>query len=117
MAPQAGQIYWAYDDGENDPHLVIVVSKEEFNRGTYLVVVTVTSKKYEIRSKLPNCVPFRAGQFCFTSDCCAQAESIGAIEKHDVRIELGPAGALDENRMRDLIRAIGYVIDAECEPT
>ncbi len=117
MVPQAGQIYWASDDGDNDPHLVVVVSKEEFNRGDYLVVVTVTSNKYETRSKLPNCVPFRAGQFCFTSDCCAQAESIGAIEKHQVRIEDGPAGALDENRMRDLVRAIGYIIDAECKPT
>ena len=117
MAPQAGQIYWASDDGDNDPHLVVVVSKEEFNRGNYLVVVPVTSKKYEIRSKLPNCVPFRAGQFCFTSDCCAQAENIGLKWKHDVEIEDGPAGTLDESRMRDLIRAIGYMIDAECEPT
>ncbi len=116
MIPVAGQVYWALLNGEVDRHPVVVVSKEEFNRGDYLVVVPVTSKKFELRSKLPNCVPFRAGESCFNADCCAQAENITLLESVCVEIENGPLGLLRENEMRDLIRAIGYVIDAECEP-
>ncbi len=29
----------------------------------------------------------------------------------------GPIGRLDAEAMREVVRAIGYVIDAECEPS
>ena len=117
MIPVAGQVYWALLNGEVDRHPVVVVSKAEFNRGDYLIVVPVTSKKFEMRSKLPNCVPFRGRESCFGADCCAQAENITLLESVCVEIEDGPLGVLRQGKMRDLIRAIGYVIDADCEPT
>ena len=37
-----------------------------------------------VRGTLPNCVPFRAGQFGFTSDCVAQCENILSLDKADL---------------------------------
>lgn len=74
-----GEIYLA-DFDEEGVRPVVVVSVELLNRGRYAVVVVFTSGKFDLRSKLPNCVPFRAGQFGLTVDCVAQCEMILRIE-------------------------------------
>ena len=74
-----GEIYLA-DFAEAGPHPVIVVSREELNRGHYALVVVCTSARFAVRSQLPNCVPFRAGAFGFTTDCVAQCENLFSID-------------------------------------
>ena len=109
-----GEIYMA-DLGEASPHPVIIVSREELNRGDRLVVVACTSQKLSVRSALPHCVPFQAGQFGSTKNCVAQCENIFLVSKDS--LDAGPFGTLDDVAMRDVIRAIGNVIDSDCEPT
>lgn len=75
---EPSEIYMA-DLGQRNPHPVVVVSREEFNRGVYAVAVVITSAKFSARSRLPNCVPLRAGQFGLIKDCVAQAETISPI--------------------------------------
>ncbi len=101
---------------EEDQHRVVVVSREKLNRGEYVVVVSCTSRKFAARSGMRNCVPFRAGRFGFTKDSVAQCESIASLEKARLDLDRGPIATLDASSMRDMIRAIGYVIDSECEP-
>ena len=55
-----GEIYLA-DFEEMEPHPVVVVSREELNRGNWVAAVLVTSKRFKERLKQPHCVPFRAG--------------------------------------------------------
>ena len=110
-----GEVYIA-DFDQAGPHPVIVVSREDLNRGRYALVVVCTSARFSIRSSLPNCVPFRAGQFGFTSDCVAQCDNMLSIEKVQLDLAAGPVGVLDELVMRDVIKAIGYVIESDCEP-
>lgn len=110
-----GEIYLA-DHAEAGPHPVIVISREELNRGRYVLVVGCTSSNYATRSRLPNCVPFRAGQFGFRDNCVAQCENIASIEKTHLDLADGPVGVLDELSMRDVIKAIGHVIGSDCEP-
>jgi mRNA-degrading endonuclease toxin of MazEF toxin-antitoxin module len=112
---EPGEIYIA-DFPDAGPHPVIVVSREDLNRGHYAVVITCTSARFALRSKLPNCVPFRAGEFGLKVDSVAQCESILAIDKKWLDLEFGPIGALDEAALRDVIKAIGYVIQSDCEP-
>lgn len=107
-----GEIYLASLDIGRRP--AIIVSREALNRGNSVVVVLCASAKFASRSQLPNCVPFRAGQFGFTSDCVAQCESIQFLDK--ARLDPMPLGILDEVTLRDVIRAIGNVLDADCEP-
>jgi mRNA-degrading endonuclease toxin of MazEF toxin-antitoxin module len=59
-----GGLYMA-DFAEAGPHPVIVLSREELNRGRYALVVVWTSARFAVRSVLPNCVPFRNGDFGF----------------------------------------------------
>ena len=110
-----GEIYTA-DFDVAGPHRVIVISREDLNRGRYVLSVVCTSARFASRSNLPNCVPFRAGQFGFTVDRVAQCENIVSIEKMQLDLAAGPVGVLDEVTMRDLIRAIGHVIESDCEP-
>jgi hypothetical protein len=59
---EPGDIYLA-DFPETGPHPVIVVSREELNRGHYAMVVVCTSARFAVRRQLASCVPFRTGQF------------------------------------------------------
>jgi len=108
-----GEIYFLSAAAGARP--VIVVSREELNRGNYVTAVPCTSQKFAVRSKLPNCVPFVAGQFGFSVDCVAQCEYILAIRKADIDFSMGLIGTLDDATLRDVGKAIGYVIECDCE--
>lgn len=110
-----GEIYLANIPGVG-PHPVVVVSREELNRGRKIVAVVFTSAKFGTRSQLPNCVPFRAGQFGLTVDCVAQCETVAPIPKDALDLKRGVLGVLTDQVLRDVIRAIGNVLDANCEP-
>jgi len=75
-----GGIYMA-DFGPEGPHPVIVISRADLNRGRYVLAVVCTSTRFAVRSTLPNCVPFPAGEFGFTKDCVAQCENILSIDQ------------------------------------
>jgi mRNA-degrading endonuclease toxin of MazEF toxin-antitoxin module len=108
-----GEIYMA-DLGEATPHPVIVVSREELNRGDRVVAVLCTSQKFAIRSTMAHCVPFRAGEFGFQKDCVAQCENIFLVDKDS--LDPNPTGTLDDVSLRNVVKAIGHVIDSDCEP-
>jgi mRNA-degrading endonuclease toxin of MazEF toxin-antitoxin module len=112
---EPGEIYMA-DFGSAGPHPVIVLSREELNRGHYVLAVVCTSARFATRSKLANCVPFQAGDFGFTIDCVAQCENILSIDKGQLDLTEGRMGKLDEASMQKVIKAIGYVIKADCTP-
>ncbi|HKQ50514.1 MAG TPA: type II toxin-antitoxin system PemK/MazF family toxin [Phycisphaerae bacterium] len=111
-----GELYYA-DLYEAGVRPVLIVSRESLNRGGYAVAIPLTSSHFERRSRLPNCVPFRAGQFGLTVDCAAQCEAILSIERSQIDLTKGLIGQVDESTMREVIRAAGYVMESECEPT
>ncbi len=96
-----------------EPHPVVVVSREELNRGNWVAAVLITSKRFEERSKQPHCVPFRAGEFGLSMECVAQAESLFSIRREELGEHLG---TLDDKRWRDLIKAVGNMIGSDFEP-
>ncbi len=111
-----GDIYMA-DFEAWGRHPVIVASRQDLNRGRYVLVVVWTSAHFGARRMLPNCVPFLAGEFGCTSDCVAQCENMISIEKTDIiDLDDGPIGILDEIKLREVIRSIGYVMESDCEP-
>ena len=115
MSFKPGQIYWANFGGTGD-RPVVIVSREELNRCNYVVVVPVTSARFEERSKMRNCVPFYAGDFGLTKDCVAQTEVITFLEITELDQQIGLIGELGEIAVRNLVKAIGYMISSECEP-
>lgn len=107
-----GEIHFVRLDSGSQPGSII--SSEPYNRGDYVLAVLCTSAKFEVRSHLPSCVPFQAGEFGFTKNCVAQCERIALLRKEDIDAEA--VGVIDTARMRDVIRAIGQVLDSDCEP-
>jgi mRNA-degrading endonuclease toxin of MazEF toxin-antitoxin module len=112
---EPGEIYLA-DLDIAGKHPVIVVSREDLNRGNYALAVACTSARFAVRRTLPNCVPFQAGPFGFAADCVAQCENMLSIDKNQLDLAGGPLGKLDDAMMREVIKAIGYVLDSDCEP-
>src|SRR5262249_42763071 len=55
-----GEIYLA-DFPQVGQHPVIILSREDLNRGGQAVVVLCTSAHFALRRTLPNTVPFQAG--------------------------------------------------------
>jgi mRNA-degrading endonuclease toxin of MazEF toxin-antitoxin module len=112
---EPGEIY-LYADPSIPPHPIVVVSREDLNRGDRVVAVIITSTKFAVRSPLANCVVLKAGQFGMTKDCVVQGESLfNAVVLH-MDLAVGPIGKLDDLTMRDIIKAIGYVLESDCEP-
>jgi mRNA-degrading endonuclease toxin of MazEF toxin-antitoxin module len=95
-----GEIYFA-DDPVAGRHPLLVVSRESLNRGNFVLGVICTSARFASRSVLPNCVPFRAGQFGFTRDCVAQCENVLSVDKARLDLAGGPVGVLDDMALRD----------------
>ena len=65
---EQGEIY-LYTDPSIPPHPVVVVSREELNRGDRVVAAIITSAKFAVRSTFANCVVLKAGQFGMTKNC------------------------------------------------
>jgi mRNA-degrading endonuclease toxin of MazEF toxin-antitoxin module len=110
-----GEIYWA-DTPPGQRHKVVVVSREDLNRGKYVVVALITSQRFATRSQLANCVPLLKGQFGMTEDCVVQGEMSGPTPVAQMELTAGPLAVLDDLTVREVIRAIGHVMDADCEP-
>jgi mRNA-degrading endonuclease toxin of MazEF toxin-antitoxin module len=109
-----GEIYWV--DLATGRRSGMVVSGESLNQGNYVVMVLCTTRRFAIRSKVPHCESFRAGEFGLPSACVVQSEAIYALENGEIDIAASAIGRLDAARLRDTIKAIGEVIDSDCEP-
>ena len=57
---EPGEIYMA-DIPPGQQHQVVIVSREQLNRGKYVIAALITSQKFVIRSTLANWVPLKAG--------------------------------------------------------
>ncbi len=112
---QPGEIYLA-DIPPGQQHRVVIVSREELNRGKYVLAALITSQKFAIRQALANCVPLKASRFGLTQDSVVQGESAGPIRITRLDLAAGPLAKLDDMTFRDVIKAIGYVLDSDCEP-
>lgn len=114
MTPMPGQVYWAFHDKRRP---VVVISREELNRGNYVVVVPLTSARLATRRTLPNCVPLDPKHHGVPKPCVVQAEMVAVVTKNDLQLDAPPITTLDRDVMCGVIRAIGYAIAADCTPT
>lgn len=80
-----------------------------------MVVVAFTSRRLEERRGLSTCVPFSAGEFGLANDCVAQCDTIASVPIELLDDE--PVGRVDAAVLRTVVRAVGEVIAAECEPS
>lgn len=114
MAPRQGDIYWAFVEGPRR-RPIVVMSREELNQGDYVLGMTFTSARLRERERLPNCVLFHEGEFGLTKTCVAQAETVSMISKQDLDLEDGFIDQVKGEKLRELVKALGNVVGAECD--
>ena len=114
MTPQPGEIYWTYLEGPR-PRPTIIISRESLNRGIHVVAIPVTSERVAERRTSGNCVVFERGDFGLSKSCVAQAEGVTVVELRDLDLKSGPIGTLDAETFRELVKAVGFMMGAECE--
>ena len=112
MVPEQGEVYWAFRDKRRP---VVVVSREELNRGRYVIVAPLTTSRLDVRRGMPNCV-YVDGRKNSLKDCVVQVELLTHLPVEDLEMERGPISALDGELVREIIRAVGHVMAAACEP-
>lgn len=115
-SPEPGEIYYADIPENTKSRRVIVVSRSLLNSGDYLTIVPVTSARFAERRSLRSCVPFKRGQFGFSRDCVAQCDQVATVHKSYFVLDEVSLARLDPSTMRQVIRALGYVFEADCEP-
>jgi len=114
MKLERGQIWNVCFKG--DERRWVIVSQEEFNRGSYVTVAPITSTKFEQRSKLPNCVPLSRKTPGISCDCVIQGEGTTLVEKERFLADAQLVGKLSGESRMELVKAIGYVIGGDCTP-
>ncbi len=115
MALHPGDIYLNRAPGK--PRPFVIVSRETLNRGRYVVAIPLTSRRLADRWGVENCVALQRGEAGLAQDCVAQCEAVSMVQVEDLDLERGYVGSLGESKLDTLVRAIGYVISADCTRT
>lgn len=112
--PYPREIYEAFD-GSDKPRPFVIVSRRELN-DRYFLAVPFTSTRLDERRDLPHCVYFSEGSFGLTKACVAQAEAMTLLRRSDLTVPSEPIGTVTVAKFERIISAVGFVMDAECEP-
>ncbi len=89
---------------------MIVVSRDDHNCGDNVVVVPFTTQKLDKRRNLPSCVFFAAGESGLAHDCVAKTDEITSVAVMEFDWARGRIGRVLAPRMKDVVRAIRYMI-------
>lgn len=113
---QRGQVFRLVSDSSsgavdvmaNRP--VLIVSRDDLNRGSSVLAVPFTSQQLEKRAPLPWCVPFRRGEAGLDRDCVAKCDQVSTIDKTAIDFRRGPVGRATAKQMRAVVDAIRYCL-------
>jgi mRNA interferase MazF len=105
--PRQGEV-WLVNFTEGWERPAIVVSRDELNRGTLILVVPCTSQEAELRAAFPNHVLVPRGSGGLMKDSVAQAQ---LVQPAHVSWFLRRLGAVDGETLPEVIAAIAWVID------
>jgi mRNA-degrading endonuclease toxin of MazEF toxin-antitoxin module len=106
---QRGDVYYA-PFGQGKPRPVVVISRDDLNRGDYVVVVPFTTQRLVQRGGLQWCVPFKAGESGLVQDCVAKTDEITFVATTDLDWKRGRVGRILAARMSEIVRAIRNMI-------
>jgi len=114
--PKRGEIYKLFAGAGNEDRPVLVVSRDELNRGGRFIAVPFTSQHLETRRSLPNCVLFPKGAFGLWKECVAQADAVTLMEVSELARPQKPIGRVSDVWMKRIIEAISNVVGADLAP-
>lgn len=117
---QRGEIYWlpwdlhGLDDGEivkeKKARPIVVVSRDNLNGGSSVLVVPFSTAKLELRQSQRQFVHFRAGEHGLTKDCVAVADQITYVDKKLIDWRKDKIGHIDALGMDRIVKAIRWAL-------
>lgn len=110
---ERGQLYLLKPDPEGKQRPVVIVSRDDLNRGHSVVAMPCYSQQLEKRSKLKYCVLLHAGDGNLDKDCVVKADEISYLEKAELDLNRGPIGRLKPDKMAQIMTALRYVVRDE----
>ncbi|HEX5443214.1 MAG TPA: type II toxin-antitoxin system PemK/MazF family toxin [Pirellulales bacterium] len=100
-------------DSEDKQRPVVIVSRDDLNRGHRVVAMPCYSQQLEKRSRLKYCVLLRAGDGNLDKDCVVKADEISYLEKTELDLARGAVGRLKPETMAQIMAALRYVVREE----
>lgn len=113
MALAPGQVY-AWADAAGKDRRYVVISSARLNRGRWVVGVPLYSTRIEERRVLPNCVLLTRARDGVAKDCVAVAEGVTTLDADELGPYPSPEAVLSDERMQEVIGAVGSMMDAQC---
>lgn len=110
VAIQRAEIYLLKEDVAGKARPVLVVSRDQLNQGTSVVVIPFYSQQLERRRTQRYCVPFNAGDGGLSKECVAKADEIGVVDKTAIDTQRGAIGRLNAAQMAEVVKAVRYVL-------
>lgn len=107
---ERGQVFLMKPDADGKQRPMVIVSRDDLNRGHSVVAMPCYSQQLDKRSKLPYCVLLRAGEGGLDKDCVVKADEIDTIEKTEFDVQRGAIGRLKPKRMAEILDALRYVV-------
>jgi mRNA-degrading endonuclease toxin of MazEF toxin-antitoxin module len=105
--PQQGEIWLTlFREGWERP--AIIVSRNELNRGTTLLVVPCTSSQVETRAAYPNNVLLLAGTGGLSRDSVAQTHLVQPV---GLSLLLERMGSLNDEQLAEVLLGLAWVVD------
>jgi mRNA-degrading endonuclease toxin of MazEF toxin-antitoxin module len=111
--PQRSDLYWIpleiEEDGDKERPIVIV-SRDELNRGDRVLVVPFYSQQLEKRAKQKWCALFKAGESGLKKDCVAKGDEIQLIDPMEILWARGKLGRFNAEQMARVILAVRHAM-------
>lgn len=111
--PQRSELYWIplefEEDGEK-ARPIVIVSRDELNRGDRVLAVPFYSQQVEKRAKQSWCAQFKAGEGGLKKDCVAKGDEIQLIDPIEILWRRGRLGRFSADQMNRVITAVRHAL-------
>ena len=108
MFPLQGEVWDVVFGEEFGDRPGIIITRNELNRGTLVLVVPCTSSRVDERAGLQNHVFLRAGQAGLEKDCVAQVHLIQPVARQWLTVR---RGKLDDEKLSEVLQALVWSVD------
>ena len=111
--PQRSDLYWipleVEEDGDKE-RPIVVISRDELNRGDRILAVPFYSQQLEKRAKQKWCALFKAGEGGLKKDCVAKGDEIQLIDPAEILWARGKLGRFNAEQMARVTLAVRHAM-------
>lgn len=105
-----GELYYLKRDSADKRRPIVIMSREELNRGYTVLAIPCSASHVEKKRKRQSCAFFQKGEGGLRFDSVAMADKIALVEKSEILLSGGPIGMFNDNQMQRIFAALQWSI-------